>query len=200
MKVAIYARVSTQDQHLEQQLNPCIEECSKRGWEYESFTDKISGAKSSRPELDYMLQRLRKDEFNAVMVWKFDRLGRSTIHLIQLVEEFKNKGIQFIALTQGIDTSTPQGKFFLTIMAGVAELEREMIRERTQARLDMLKAKGKKLGRPKGSKDKGQRRKSGYLIRWAGKELTPLEIVTLKRRDEQTKQLPNNLASGGSQT
>lgn len=196
MKVALYARVSTQDQNLDQQTAPCIENCKRNGWSYEVFQEKISGAKDTRPQLDVMLQRVRAGEFGAVMVWKLDRLGRSTIHLIQLVEEFRNRGVQFIALTQGIDTSSAQGKFFLTVLAAFAELERELIKERTKARIERLKKEGKKLGRPSGSKDKGARRKAGYLIRWAGKKPTPQQIAQVREADEQSKQMPNSLPEG----
>jgi len=172
MKTAIYCRVSTQDQSLDQQKTACIEYCVRQNWQYEVFEEKISGAKDTRPMLDLMLQRLRQGELNAVVVWKLDRLGRSTLHLIQLIEEFRNKGVQFIAVTQNIDTASPQGKFFLTVLAAFAELERELIKERTKARIDHLKAQGKTLGRPTGSKDNKPRKKSGYWLRWASKQST----------------------------
>lgn len=185
MKVALYARVSTREQKVEQQLDSMIEKCKQENWEYEFFQDVISGAKDSRPSLDLMMQRVRANDFQAVMVWKLDRLGRSTLHLIQLVEELKNKDIQFISLTQGIDTQTAQGKFFLGVLAAFAELERELIRERTKSRIDRLKAQGKQLGRPIGARDKGQRRKAGYWIRWAAKKPTPQQIVDLHLQDNK---------------
>jgi len=167
MKAAVYVRVSTQDQSLEAQKESCIQYCDRMNLAHVIFEEKISGAKASRPELDKMLQKVRAGEFDSVVVHKLDRLGRSTIHLIQLIEEFRNKNVQFISVTQGINTKEAMGRFFLTIMAGIAELEREFIRERTQLRINSLKAKGKKLGRPKGSKDKKVRRKSGYYQRWS---------------------------------
>jgi len=185
MKTAIYVRVSTHDQTVEQQELPCIDYCKRNSWEYEVFRDVISGAKDTRPNLDLMLQKIREGNFNIVLVWKLDRLGRSTLHLIQLIEEFKNKNVQFIALTQNIDTTTPQGKFFFTILSAFAELERELIKERTKVRIDRLKSQGKHLGRPAGSKDKKVRRKAGYIIRWARKQPTPQQISDLKALDEQ---------------
>jgi len=167
MNVAIYARVSTQEQHLEQQIEPCVEHCKRNTWNYKVFEEKISGAKQTRPKLDLMLQAMRNKEFNIVMVYKLDRLGRSSVHLIQLIEEFKNKGVQFISITESIDTKTSMGRFFFTVMSAIGELEREMIKERTKLRIDRLKAEGKVMGRPKGSKDKKVRRKSGYHLRWA---------------------------------
>lgn len=167
MKTAIYCRVSTQDQTLETQREACIEYCNRHNLSYEVFEEKISGAKASRPELDRMLQRIRANEFDSVIVHKLDRLGRSMIHLIQLIEEFRNRKVRFIAISQGINTNDAQGRFFLNVMASFAELERELIRERTRNRLASMKAKGKRLGRPPGSKDKKRRRKSGYLLRYA---------------------------------
>jgi len=169
-KTAIYCRVSTEDQTLDQQREPLIQRCEKEGWEYQVFEEKVSGAKTSRTELDSMMTAIRNQEFNSVMVLKLDRLGRSLKHLIQLVEEFNNKNIQFICLSPEMDTRTAQGRFFLQIMGAVAELEREMIRERIKAKLNYLKKKGKKLGRKKGSKDKRPRRKSGYYLRWSKKK------------------------------
>lgn len=168
MKTAIYTRVSTIDkgQTLEQQELPLIEFCKREGFEYEVFKDHASGSKESRPELDIMLQRIRKHEFDSVIIYRLDRLGRSLKHLLQLVEEFKNLKIRFICLTQNIDTSTAQGMFFLQILGAAAEFERQLTRERIKDKLNYLKSQGKSLGRPKGSKDKKARRKSGYLLRW----------------------------------
>lgn len=173
MKVAIYTRVSTEEQSLEQQINPLVKICIENNWEYKVFSEKVSGAKTSRTELDLMMSELREHNFNAVMVYKLDRLGRSLKHLIQLIEEFNNKNIQFICLSPSVDTKTAQGRFFIQIIGAVAELERELIIERTKLKLKYLKEKGIKLGRPKGSHDKGQRKKSGYWLRWATKKPTP---------------------------
>lgn len=168
MKVAIYCRISTSDQTLDQQRIPLVEHCQREGWEYELFQETVSGAKASRTELDKLMQGVRTKQFNAVMVAKLDRLGRSLKHLIQLVEEFNNKNVQFICFNPSVDTTTAQGRFFIQIIGAVAELEREFIRERTKSKLDLLKKQGKQLGRPKGSKDKGRRRRSGYHLRWRG--------------------------------
>lgn len=166
MKVAIYCRVSTQDQTFEQQQKPLIDKCISNGWDYQIFSEKVSGAKESRTELDKLMQGVRSKEFNIVMVSKLDRLGRSLKHLIQLIEEFNNKGVQFVCLSPEVDTKTASGRFFLQIIGAVAELERELIRERTKSKLDYLKRQGKKLGRPIGSKDKSQRKKGGYYLRY----------------------------------
>lgn len=169
MKAALYARVSTENrgQTVEQQLEPMVKHCQDKGWQYEVFTDYASGAKDSRPQLDVMMQRLRSKEFELVLVLRLDRLGRSLQHLLQLIQEFRNLNIRFISLTQGFDTETPQGRFFIQVIGAVAEFERELIRERIKDKLDMLKAKGKKLGRPKGSKDRKERKKGGYYLRYS---------------------------------
>ena len=168
MKIAIYTRVSTIDkgQTLEQQELPLIEYCKKENWEYEIFKEFASGSKESRPELDKMMQRVRNKEFDAVMIYRLDRLGRTLKHLLQLVEEFSNKKIRFICLTQNIDTNTAQGMFFFQILGAAAEFERQLLRERIKDKLDYLKSTGKKLGRPKGSQDKKRRKKSGYWLRY----------------------------------
>jgi len=167
MKVVIYCRVSTNDQNLDNQILELRDYCKKNEYEIVGeYCDKISGAKTSRPELDKMLQGMRNKKFEAVVVWKFDRLGRSTAHLLQVLEEMKNKQIRLIATSQNIDTDTPMGKFFFTILSGFAEMERGIITERINLGLTRAKKEGKKLGRPVGSKDKKYRKKSGYLLRW----------------------------------
>lgn len=185
MKFAIYARVSTIDkgQTLEQQENPLIEYCKQQGWEYEVFKDFASGAKESRPQLDVMMQGIRQGLFQGIIVYRLDRLGRSLKHLLQLTEEFENLNVRFIILTQQLDTLTPQGKFFLSILGSTAEFERQLIRERIKDKMKYIdgtiKDKGSytskkgnvitQRGRPSGSKDKGRRRKSGYNMRWLKK-------------------------------
>ena len=169
MKAAIYCRVSREEQSLEQQEEALIKYCFEQGWDYIVFKEKISGAKASRFELDNLMQGVRNKEFQIVMVTKLDRLGRSLKHLINLVEEFNNKGIQFVCLNPQIDTKTSTGMFFLQIIGAVAELERAMIIERTKTKLDYLKSQGQRLGRPVGKKDTKPRRKSGYWLRYANK-------------------------------
>ena len=169
MKTAIYCRVSREEQTLEQQRKPLIEYCEKNNLEYDIFEEKVSGAKIHRTELDKLMQGIRERKYNKVLIAKLDRLGRSLKHLIQLVEEFNNKDIQFICLNPDLDTKSASGRFFIQILGAVAELEREYISERTKAKLNYMKGEGIKLGRPTGSKDKGQRRKSGYYLRYANK-------------------------------
>ena len=167
MKAGIYLRVSTADQTTLNQELEVKKYCENNNIEiFKVYQDVISGSKTSRPELDLMLQDMRDKCFDCVVVWKFDRLGRSTAHLLQVLEELKNKNVRLIATSQNIDTSTPMGKFFFTILSGFAEMERELIRERIKLGLERRKKQGKKLGRPKGSKDKGYRKKGGYYMRY----------------------------------
>ena len=169
MKVAIYLRVSTADQTTLNQEIELKEYCGRNNYEiYKIYKDEgVSGVKTSRPQLDLMLQDMRNKYFDAVIVWKFDRLGRSTSHLLQVLEELKNKNVRLIATSQSIDTDTPMGKFFFTILSGFAEMEREIIIERIKLGLDRRRKEGKVMGRPKGSKDKKYRNKKGYYLRWA---------------------------------
>ncbi len=189
MKVGIYVRDSTNEerQNPQTQSNPLIAKCKSEGWDYVVFQEFASGAKESRPELDKMLQRIRNKEFNAVLVWRLDRLGRSLNHLLQLIEEFKKKNVAFISLMEGFDTSTPQGELFFHIAGAFAQFERRLIQERINSGLDRAKLEGKRLGRPKGSKDKKIRRKSGYWQRWTKKD-TPSNSLFISTEDNQTKQ------------
>lgn len=168
MKAAIYTRVSTSDQTTLNQELELKSYCERNTYEiYKVYKDEgVSGSKTSRPQLDMMLQDMRNKHFDAIIVWKFDRLGRSTAHLLQVLEELKNKGIRLIATSQNIDTDTPMGKFFFTILGGFAEMEREMIRERIKLGLERRKKEGKILGRPEGAKDKKVRKKGGYYLRY----------------------------------
>lgn len=168
MKAGIYLRVSKLDQTTLNQELELKEYCNRNNIEiFKIYKDEgVSGSKTSRPQLDLMLQDMRNKMFDVVIVWKFDRLGRSTAHLLQVLEEMKNKGVRLIATSQSIDTETPMGKFFFTILSGFAEMEREIIRERILLGLSRRRKENKPLGRPTGSKDKGRRRTSGYVNRW----------------------------------
>ncbi len=142
MKIG-YARVSTKDQNLDLQ----IEALEKAGCE-KIYQEKISGATKNRPELDDMISNLRKDD--EVYVWRLDRLGRSLKHIIDLVLSLNVKGVVIKGISDGVDTSTMSGRLFLNIMASLAEYERELIRERTNAGLQSARARGRTGGRPKG--------------------------------------------------
>lgn len=141
-----YARVSTVDQDPQLQINALLAAGVK---ECNIFTDHgESGANVERPELTRALAYMRDHDGDTLVVWKLDRLGRSTHHLINLVEELRERGIGFRSLTEGIDTTTSGGQFFFTVFAGLAQLERDMIRERTLAGLKVAQANGNRGGRP----------------------------------------------------
>lgn len=142
MKIG-YARVSTKDQNLDLQ----IEALQKAGCE-KIFEEKISGSTKNRPELDKMIEQFR--EGDELYVWRLDRLGRSLKNIIYLVLSLSEKGIIIKGLTDGVDTSTINGRLFLNLMASLAEYERELIRERTKAGLQSARARGRLGGRPKG--------------------------------------------------
>ena len=188
MKAGLYMRVSTADQTTLNQELELKRYCEINNIEiYNIYRDEgVSGAKTSRPQLDLMLQDMRNKCFDCVIVWKFDRLGRSTSHLLQVLEELKNKGVRLIATSQNIDTSTPMGKFFFVILSGFAEMEREIIRERIKLGLERRRKQGKRMGRPKGSKDKGYRKKGGYYLRYANKQTPPLKINKNHVEESQT--------------
>jgi DNA invertase Pin-like site-specific DNA recombinase len=127
------------------------EYCQRRNWEIEGeYVDAgVSGAKDSRPEMNKLLADAHRRQFDAVIMWKFDRFARSVSHLLRALETFQALGIEFVSLTEGVDTSTPAGKMVFTVLGAVAELERSLIRERVKAGLRNAKAKGKHVGRPK---------------------------------------------------
>ncbi|HEY2120829.1 MAG TPA: recombinase family protein [Candidatus Acidoferrum sp.] len=152
MKIAIYARVSTNNsQDPEVQLRELREYCERRGWEItREYVDVgISGGKEKRPELDELLHDAHRRYFDAVVVWRFDRFARSVSHLLKALENFRALGIEFVSLSEQVDTSTPTGKMIFTVLGAVAELERSLIVERVRAGLRNARAKGKKLGRPR---------------------------------------------------
>ncbi len=145
MKVG-YARVSTQDQNPELQIDALQEAgCEK------IFQEKASGAQRDRPQLKAALDYLRPGD--VLVVWKLDRLARSLKQLIETVESLEAKGIGFKSITESIDTTTPGGKLIFHIFGSLAEFERSMIRERTRAGLEAARARGRKGGRPRGLSD-----------------------------------------------
>jgi len=180
MRAGLYLRVSTTDQTTLNQEIELKKYCENNKIEiYKIYREEgVSGSKTSRPQLDLMLQDMRKGLINCIICWKFDRLGRSTSHLLQVLEELRNKKVTLIATSQNIDTSTPMGKFFFTILSSFAEMEREMITERIKLGLKRRKSQGKPLGRQKGAKDKTRRKRLGYYERWTNrKQTTPSKIA-----------------------
>ena len=151
MRIGIYARVSTKDQSCELQVRDLRAYCTARGFDLvREYVDVgQSGAKDSRPELNILMDDARKRQFDAIVVWRFDRFARSTKHLLSALEEFRSLGIQFISYQENVDTSTPLGQALFTIVSAVAQLERDLIRERVSAGIRNARANGKRLGRPR---------------------------------------------------
>lgn len=140
MKIG-YARVSTKEQEAHLQCDALTEAGCER-----IFEEKASGAQRDRPELKAALEYIR--EGDVLVVWKLDRLARSLRQLIETVEDLQARGIGFVSITEGIDTTSPGGKLVFHVFGALAEFEREMITERTKAGLKAAKARGRKLGRP----------------------------------------------------
>jgi DNA invertase Pin-like site-specific DNA recombinase len=161
MKVACYMRVSTDDQTTALQRDAIESYCKLRSWINPApifFEDAgVSGAKTSRPALDELMRRVRAGEFHVVVTWKLDRLGRSSIHLISIIEELRTLDVQFVSVTEMIDTTTPMGKMVFTIFAALAEFERATIIERTRAGIKAAQARGKHCGRPEEISEKTAR-------------------------------------------
>jgi DNA invertase Pin-like site-specific DNA recombinase len=131
------------------------EYCKRRGWRFagEYVDDGVSGTKDSRPQLNRLMADAHRRRFDAVVVWRFDRFARSVSHLLRALETFTALGIDFVSLSEQVDTSTPTGVMVFTVIASVAELERSLIAERVRAGLRNARAKGKRLGRPRVSVD-----------------------------------------------
>jgi len=125
-----------------------------------------SGKDDRRPAFERLLADMRAGKLESIICYKLDRIGRSLKHLLNLFEEFTNRKIGFVSLSQNIDTNTPESRMFLKMLMVLAEYERELIVARTKDGLKRAVKQGKRLGRPNGSKDKKRRKKSGYLRRW----------------------------------
>ena len=179
MRAAIYARVSTKDQSCEMQMRDLRAYCVARGYtltaEYVDIGQ--SGAKDSRPQLNELMAAARKRKFDSILVWRFDRFARSTKHLLLALEEFRTLGVQFISYQENMDTSSPLGQALFTIVSAVAQLERDLIRERVSAGIRNAQACGKQLGRPR-------------------RIVNSDEIVRLKTAGHSLRQIANKLGVG----
>jgi len=171
-KYALYQRVSTADQSTSSQRDVLIRFANEKGFEYDLY-DEVESTRKTRPVKQALLQKLRNGEYEGVIVNKIDRWARSSTELILEIKELVDKGIAFISVSDQLDFSTATGRLHFQILAVFAEFERSLISDRTRSALSALKRRnetegnGKCLGRPKGSKDKKTRRKSGYILRHA---------------------------------
>ncbi|HEV3276297.1 MAG TPA: recombinase family protein [Terriglobia bacterium] len=152
IRVALYCRVSTNtgQQSPEMQVRELQEYAERRGWRIvDEYTDQgISGAKESRPALNRLVTEAHRRCFDAVLVWKLDRFGRSLRHLVNALAEFEALGIAFVSLRDNLDLSTPSGRLMFQIIGAMAEFERTLIAERVKAGMRNARAKGRKIGRP----------------------------------------------------
>ena len=157
-KIALYCRVSTIDQTCENQRLRLVEWANRNGYTYDIFTETESTRKT-RPVKQELMNKLRKNEYTSVCVYKLDRWARSSTELILDVTELTKKGIGFISLSDNLNFDTAAGKLQFQILSAFAEFERELIRERTIEGLRRTKEQGTKLGRPKGAKDNKKRKR-----------------------------------------
>lgn len=151
-KVAIYARVSTSNkgQDLNTQLLPLKKYCKDKNRNViQVYTDIMSGTKESRPSLNSLLEDAKGEKFDTVLVFRFDRISRSTKQLIDLLEKFRKMNISFISLNENIDTTTPTGAMMFTIIAAFAKFERDIISERVKFWIQKAKSNWKQIGRKK---------------------------------------------------
>ena len=151
-RCAIYARVSTTaGQSVDMQLRDLRQLAEQRGLEIvaEYCDEGVSGSRDSRPQLDRMLSDAQRGKFQAILIWRLDRLGRSLQHLVRLFENFRVWNVALISFGEGLDFSTSMGKLFYQLSGAFAEFERDCIRERVKAGLRNARAKGQRLGRPR---------------------------------------------------
>ncbi|KKL70073.1 hypothetical protein LCGC14_2108550 [marine sediment metagenome] len=165
-RVAIYARVSTDDQTLDPQLRDLREYCKLRGWEPQEFLDHgISGAKDKRPGWNECWDALQKGKAKVLLVHSLDRLGRSLPHLVKIITFMVERNIILVSFRENIDLSTSAGRMLAGIFSVLAEYERAIISERTKAGIRAARAKGKRIGNPGRHFDKKQAtelRKAGW--------------------------------------
>ena len=152
MNIAIYARISTlnKGQDVDMQLNELRQFCASKGWNVtHEYVDRgISGSKPSRPQLNRLMEHASAKRFDAVLVWKLDRFGRSVRHLVNAIAELEAAGVSFVSLKDSIDLSTPQGRLMFQIIAAMAEFERALICERVKSGMANARSKGRQIGRP----------------------------------------------------
>jgi putative DNA-invertase from lambdoid prophage Rac len=163
--IALYVRVSTSEQTVENQKIRLIEYAEQNGCSYDIY-EETESTRKTRPIKQSLLARLRRKDYDAVVVYKLDRWARSSTELILDTKELIDKGVGFISVSDNLDFNTAAGKLHFQILSAFAEFERELIRERTIQGLQRLKAQGYKfVGRPKGSKDLRKRKNDGYIAR-----------------------------------
>lgn len=168
MKTALYARVSTQDQHPENQFRDLREMAKKLKQPYDLYEEKESSA-NTRPVKQTIIDMTRAGVYNTIVVWMLDRFCRNSLEFLTNTAEFRKLGVRFISLQEHIDTGndqTPFDTFNTTVRSAMSQLERELTIMRTKEGMKRAKEEGKLVHRPKGAKDKKPRKKFGYFARW----------------------------------
>ena len=197
-RAAIYLRVSTTDQNVENQRRAIEQYCQLQGWRVAKVYEDVgvSGAQDRREGLDALKKDATKNRFDVVLVWKFDRLARSTQHLLEVLALLQRYGVDFVSTTEAVDSSTPAGKMVLTFLGAIAEFEREIIRERVVCGLERAKANGVQLGRPRAGFDVNEAlalKKSGLSWSQLAKRM-PVSSATLRRTLTPLLKNPENRA------
>ena len=177
-RIALYYRVSTDDQTTEPQRLELHDYCNRRGWPIAAeYSDTASGAKFTRTGLDGLMKAVRKRRIDVILCVKLDRLGRSLPHLAAIISELDGNGVALVCSSQSIDTSdeNPAGRLIMHVLMAVAQFERSLIQERTRAGLRVARAKGVRLGRPNSLNphynDVARLRSEGKSGRLIGEEL-----------------------------
>ena len=189
-KAAIYARVSTDKQKVDMQLNELRQFVARSGWAvFKEYIDQsFTGANTNRPAFLSMMEAARKRKFDVLVVWKLDRLSRSLKDLINTLHELGSCSIDFVSYDNNLDTSTPTGKLVFQIVGAVAEFEKDIIRERVIAGLANARLKGKRLGRPPKAEAIYEKarimRSEGLSFRKIGKQLDVDEGTIRKRLNQ----------------
>ena len=174
-----YARESTQDQNLNLQLDAL-----KKAGCTTIYKEKISETSKERPELNKLLEKLKKGD--SIVVWKLDRLGGSIRDLVKLINDFNSKGISFFSLQDNISTDSSHGRFLFHIFASLAEFDRELIRERTKVGLKSARARGKNGGRPRGLTEESYKTAVAAYQLYQNKELSIADILKKVRISQGT--------------
>ena len=212
-RAAIYVRVSTMnrtrggdgfEQNPEVQEAPLRQMVEHRGWETAGvYSDRLSGAKENRPGLNSLMRDARRGKFDVVLVWRFDRFARSIEQLVLGLAEFRALGIDFVSCQEALDTSTPMGKAMFTIIGAMAELERNVIRERVVAGMEYARHHGTKsgraIGRPKRIFDRGEvirLRATGLSIERIARQMrlgvgTVVRVIQAQQSEPATFQNPS---------
>jgi len=191
-RAAIYARVSLKEQNTDLQMDSCERFCEARGWQNVAVVqDHVTGTRERRPGLDQVLAMARGRKIDVLVVWKRDRFFRSTKHLIDTSLELDALGVDFVSVTEQIDTTTPAGKLLVGMLQLLSQFERDVLIERTKAGMAAAKRRGERIGRPRRQVDLEQAKLLllNHSMRLTARKLN-VPLTTLKRRLSAAGLLP----------